>query len=66
MAQTLDLLTREDLAHQLGVSVRTLDRWHALREGPPRTSAGRRPLYRREAVEDWIASREGFDRGGAG
>ena len=50
--------TKEELATQLPVNPRTLDRWHQLGEGPPRTCIGRRVLYRRTSVEAWLASRE--------
>lgn len=49
-----DYYTRKELADELGTSVRTLDRWHAHREGPPRTAKGKLVLYRREAVRDWL------------
>ena len=51
-------LTPEQLARELNITKRTLDRWHASRIGPPRVTIGRRPLYRREAVTDWIRKRE--------
>jgi predicted DNA-binding transcriptional regulator AlpA len=55
-------LTPEELADQLQICKRTLDRWHAARRGPPRIEIGRRPMYRREAVEQWLIKRErGFD-----
>jgi hypothetical protein len=38
-----DYLTREELAVELGKCVRTLDRWHAVRYGPPRATVGREP-----------------------
>jgi hypothetical protein len=46
------------LAKELNVSKRTLERWHALRLGPPRTAVFRTILYRREAVRLWLLSRE--------
>jgi predicted DNA-binding transcriptional regulator AlpA len=55
-------LTPEELAAQLGISPRTLNRWHALRRGPPRLMIGRKPYYRGSSVEKWLESRErGFD-----
>jgi hypothetical protein len=48
----------DDLARELGVSPRTVARWHALREGPPRCVQGRLILYRRAAVTAWLAERE--------
>jgi hypothetical protein len=46
------------LARELGVSERTLARWHAARLGPPRVTIGRRPYYRLTSVAEWIALRE--------
>jgi len=51
-------LTPDELARGLGVSVRTLGRWNALRQGPPRISIGRQVLYSRVSVDNWLASRE--------
>jgi predicted DNA-binding transcriptional regulator AlpA len=53
-----EYLTPEELAGELGICKRTLDRWHASRTGPPRVTVGRRPLYRREAVTHWLRKRE--------
>jgi predicted DNA-binding transcriptional regulator AlpA len=46
------------LAAELGVSWRTLHRWHVERLGPPRVVVGRTVLYRRESVRQWLLSRE--------
>lgn len=51
-------LRRDDLAQQLGVSARTLDRWHTLRYGPPRVAIGRTILYNLDSVRDWLRSHE--------
>ena len=51
-------ITRTDLAAALGVTVDTLGRWEARRFGPPCVRAGRTVLYRRRAVEDWLAAQE--------
>jgi predicted DNA-binding transcriptional regulator AlpA len=51
-------LTQKDLAQALGVSERTIARWHHFREGPPRVEFGRKVFYRLESVSAWIASRE--------
>jgi hypothetical protein len=53
-----EYLTPEELASELGICKRTLDRWHGSRSGPPRLTIGRRPLYRREAVVQWLRKRE--------
>jgi predicted DNA-binding transcriptional regulator AlpA len=51
-------LRREELAQQLGLSPRTIDRWQALRLGPPRVCVGRTVLYRVEAVRRWLQTCE--------
>jgi predicted DNA-binding transcriptional regulator AlpA len=51
-------LRREELAQQLGLSPRTIDRWDALRQGPPRVSVGRTILYNIESVREWLRSQE--------
>ena len=52
-------LTPRRLAAQLGISLRTLGRWHAERAGPPRTTMGRLILYRADAVREWLEEHEG-------
>ncbi len=51
-------LTPKELAQALGVSERTVARWHRFREGPPRVEIGRKVFYRLESVNTWIASCE--------
>ena len=48
----------EALASDLGVTVRTLERWHRRGWGPPRVTIGRRVLYRRAAVAAWVQANE--------
>ena len=52
------ILTPSETAELLGVSTRTLSRWHALRVGPARCKTGRKVLYRRSAVEVWLDQNE--------
>jgi len=53
------LLDREEVAKWLGVSPRTLDRWHALRRGPPRVQlSGGKVRYRAKSLVDWIEQQE--------
>ena len=51
-------LRREELAQLLGVSARTVDRWHSLRSGPPRIAIGRLILYNLESVRAWLQAKE--------
>ena len=52
-------LPRSEAATELAVSSRTLDRWHRLRIGPPRTQIGGRIYYGVDDVRDWLkAQRE--------
>ncbi len=55
-------VTPDVLAEQLGISMRTLYRWHAERRGPPRVKLGNMILYRVTAVHEWLAEHEGYDR----
>ncbi|MFD1193808.1 helix-turn-helix domain-containing protein [Seohaeicola saemankumensis] len=58
MAPYTKHLTPVDVGRLLGVSPRTLSRWHAQRLGPPRCKVGRTVLYRQEAVEHWLRENE--------
>ena len=53
-----EYLTKAELAAQLRKTVRTIDRMSLAGDGPPPTRIGRTILYRREAVLDWLRSRE--------
>ena len=55
---TDDFITPDETADELGVTRRTLDRWHTRRIGPPRIQIGRKILYRREAVREWLLKNE--------
>ncbi len=52
-----DYLTRQELATDLGISVRTLARLDAAREGPPSMCWGGRRIYHRERARQWFESR---------
>lgn len=53
-----DQMKHTEVAAQLGISPRTLDRWAALGEGPPRIKVGRQIFYRRASVRAWLEARE--------
>jgi hypothetical protein len=53
-----EFLTKEELAAELGLNKRTLDRWAVLGIGPPRTRVGRKVLYRRTSAQKWLATQE--------
>ena len=53
-----DYMSRNELAEQIDRNPRTLDRWASLGIGPPRTILGRRTMYRRQAVVDWLRAQE--------
>jgi predicted DNA-binding transcriptional regulator AlpA len=58
-AAVSELVDRRQAACLLGVSPRTLDRWHLLRIGPPRvTLGGRKVRYRLSSLDAWVRSRE--------
>jgi predicted DNA-binding transcriptional regulator AlpA len=51
-------MEKAEFCRELGISERTADRWHEQRIGPPRTVLGRRVLYSRDSVLEWLRSRE--------
>ncbi len=51
-------MTPTKLGEMLGVSERTLGRWHAMRIGPPRISIGKLIFYRRIEIEKWLVENE--------
>lgn len=48
---------RQQLAEELGVSVATIIRMDARREGPPRQRLGNRIVYHRPSVAEWLRAR---------
>ena len=58
-------MSRKELAAKLGVTAGTLAKWQSQRIGPPLVRIGRMTLYRREAVQDWMRSQEGYGNGAA-
>jgi hypothetical protein len=53
-----DFFSESTLAAELDVTIRTLRRWRRERTGPSVTHIGRKRMYRIDAVERWLASRE--------
>jgi hypothetical protein len=60
----LDLLTPNQLAAELLLSVATLARWRMEKIGPPFLLVGHRVRYRRPDVEAWLARRSQSTREG--
>lgn len=52
------MVSRQDLAMQLGVAVETLRRWESEGDGPASIRVGRRVLYRVSVVNSWLRARE--------
>jgi hypothetical protein len=53
-----EYLTKAELAAQLNRSTRSVDRWALTGDGPPCVRMGRRSLYRRAAVVEWLRGLE--------
>ncbi len=53
-----EYLTPKQLAKELGVSLRTVERWHQFRHDPPRVALGRMRLYRLESIKAWLIQSE--------
>lgn len=54
----MDLLTPSEVAVLLRVRVSTLRAWRSRGKGPSYVKIGGRVLYRRSAVEQYVASRD--------
>jgi predicted site-specific integrase-resolvase len=50
--------TEAEFAEQAGISTRTAKRWRDQRKGPPWIRLGKKILYRRAAVADWLLANE--------
>ena len=48
------LLTQQQLADELQLSLRTLERWRQQGTGPAFIQVGRSPRYRRADVDAWL------------
>lgn len=53
-----DLIAEHEYALQRGVSLRTVQRERAKREGPPFIKLGRKIFYRPAAIEAWLIAQE--------
>lgn len=51
-------MTRAELAEALGVVEDTLSRWATERTGPPYIRLGRKVFYHKDAVRDWLPTRQ--------
>jgi len=58
MTDNNDLLTESEAASLFRLAPVTLRNWRSLRQGPPHVKIGRKAFYRREAISNWIVSRE--------
>ena len=57
-------VTREDLARELNVTTRTLDKWAYGRKGPAKIKVGARVYYNRDDVRLWLESQRAAAKGG--
>jgi predicted DNA-binding transcriptional regulator AlpA len=57
-----EYFTEDELAQQLDVATRTLDRWDREGRGPKRTKLGRRVLYKKSTVAAWLGACEADQR----
>jgi predicted site-specific integrase-resolvase len=48
----------DELAAELNVCTKTLDRWRVEGKGPPITKIGRRTFYSKTSVASWLRARE--------
>ena len=58
----VDYWTVQEFCDAAGVARRTADRWHQQRRGPRRTKLGKRVLYCKRDVTNWLENQtEGGD-----
>ena len=55
-----DYITEAQLAEELCCNVETIRRWRRGGKGPPHTMLGKRVLFRRAAVVEWLLAQEGI------
>lgn len=55
-----DLLTRQEAAKLLRISLRSLDKLISENEGPPTINLGRRVFFHRRLIKAWIDARFGL------
>jgi hypothetical protein len=53
-----EYLQPAELAAELNVCTKTLDRWRVDSSGPPITKIGRKPYYSKTGVVIWLRERE--------
>jgi hypothetical protein len=53
-----EYLQPAELAAELNVCTKTLDRWRVEGSGPPITKIGRKPYYSKTGVVTWLRERE--------
>jgi excisionase family DNA binding protein len=53
-----DYLTRRQLAEQLDITTRTLDRWQSQPDAIPHVQVGGRVLFKIASVRAWLEARE--------
>lgn len=46
--------TPQTVAERLGITTKTLDRWHARGDSPPRFRVGRKVYYDAAKFTDWL------------
>ena len=59
-APDLDLIEPRAVAAAFGMSLRTLQRLHSARTGPPRITLGKHVFYRVSTIKEWLARCEGY------
>jgi hypothetical protein len=60
-----DYLTAAEAAAELHVCVRTLARWRAMGEGPQKVRTGKKILYHRDDILNWLESQRNSGKSGA-
>jgi len=51
-----NLMTPEEMEHELHISANTLAQWRWMRKGPPWVKVGRHVRYLRDGYQAWLAA----------
>lgn len=61
-----EYMSTAEVAGETGISASTLRYWRSTNQGPPSFSLGKKVVYRRTELGNWIAEQEQATRRGGG
>lgn len=58
LSHSVEILSKAQAAELLGITERTLNRWHSEGSGPPVSKHGRKSYYFKESLLAWLKKKE--------